>query len=123
MSGASREAARPARAGRAGMRMSTALGLAAALTLGATAGQGGDLDAGKAKYAETCVNCHGRTGRGMASFPSIKGRDAAFIADRLVQYRAGRPVGPNSMLMMPMAADLSDADIADLAAYVSETFR
>jgi len=34
-----------------------------------------------------------------------------------------RPVGANSALMMPNAANLSDDEIANLAAYISENFQ
>ena len=79
--------------------------------------------AAEAMYANSCAQCHGRTGRGMASFPALAGRDAAHISDRLTQYRAGEPIGPNSALMMPVAAELSDGDIARLSAYIAESFR
>ncbi|MEM7193099.1 MAG: c-type cytochrome [Pseudomonadota bacterium] len=79
----------------------------------------GDAAAGEARYAQTCVNCHGPGGKGMASFPKIGGKDVSFITMRLEQYRAGEMVGPNSALMIPMATDLSDAEIANIAAYLS----
>lgn len=82
----------------------------------------GDVAAGEARYAENCVNCHGTAGKGMASFPSIAGRDADYIAERLARYRAREMVGPNSAIMMSWAEELSDDDIANLAAYVSATF-
>ncbi len=85
--------------------------------------QADDIVAGESLYAESCVACHGASGRGMASFPSITGRDADYIAKRLKQYRAGEQVGPNSGLMAPAATDLSDDDIANLAAYISTTFE
>jgi cytochrome c553 len=85
--------------------------------------QADDIMAGEALYAESCVSCHGGSGRGMASFPSLTGRDADYISKRLMQYRAGERVGPNSALMAPAAAELSDDDIANLAAYISTTFE
>ncbi len=97
--------------------------IGSALTLGTAPAQAEDIAAGQAMYAESCASCHGRAGRGMASFPSIAGRDAEYIAKRLKQYRAGERVGPNSGLMAPLASDLSDDDIANLAAYISETFQ
>ncbi|MEM6490032.1 MAG: c-type cytochrome [Pseudomonadota bacterium] len=98
------------------------LPLILALALGATAARGGDTAAGEERYAVNCVNCHGRTGKGMASFPALIGRDADYISDRLLQYRAREMVGPNSAIMMSLAADLTDEEIANLAAYVSTTF-
>jgi len=46
-----------------------------------------------------------------------------YIAKRLKQYRAGEKVGSNSALMMPNAANLSDAEIANLATYISQNFN
>lgn len=82
-----------------------------------------DVEAGTLLYAEGCAQCHGRAGRGMASFPSLMGREIDYLSDRLEQYRAGKSIGPNSALMMPVAAELSDEEIANLAAYISEEFR
>lgn len=91
--------------------------------LGAAHAQGEDMEAAGKTFASVCSNCHGPTGRGMASFPSLAGRDAEYISTRLEQYRSGEKVGPNSALMMPMAADLSDSDIAGLATYISTEFQ
>ena len=96
-----------------------ATAVAAGATFGVAQASEGDAAAGEARYAETCVNCHGPGGQGMASFPEIGGKDAEYLTGRLNQYRAGETVGPNSGLMIPMAADLSDDDIANLAAYLS----
>jgi cytochrome c553 len=96
---------------------------AAMLFLGATAAQAGDPAAGEARYGQTCANCHGKSGRGMASFPSLKGREAGYIADRLTRYRAGERIGPNALLMIPMASELTDEEIANLSAFVSTKFR
>ena len=54
--------------------------------------------------------------------PKLVGNDAGYLAGRLEQYRAGEKVGPNSALMMPAASDLSDADIAALAEYITTAF-
>ncbi len=74
-------------------------------------------------YATTCAQCHGPTAKGMASFPSLAGRDAAYIQSRLETYRAGNNVGASSLLMIPVAKNLSDEDIADLAALISKKFQ
>lgn len=96
---------------------------AAALCFVAAAAQAGDLAAGETRYALTCANCHGKSGRGMASFPSLKGRDAGYIADKLTRYRSGEKIGPNALLMIPMALELTDEEIANLAAFVSTKFK
>ena len=82
-----------------------------------------DTAAGEAIYAEVCKNCHGPKAQGMASFPKLAGNSADYLVMRLEQYRAGEKVGPNSALMIPNAAELSDADIADLAAYITTAFE
>lgn len=82
-----------------------------------------DVAAGEAMYADGCAQCHGRTGRGMASFPSLVGKEADYIADMLGTYRAGERVGPNSALMWPPASDLTDEDIADLSAFIADEFQ
>ena len=99
------------------------LTICAALALTVSHARGEDAAAGEVQYAETCINCHGKAGKGMASFPSIVGRDADYIADRLMQYRAREMVGPNSAIMMSWAEKLSDEEIANLAAYISKTFQ
>ncbi len=91
--------------------------------LGASPALGEDTTTGEARYAENCVNCHGKAGKGMASFPSIVGRDAEYIAGRLMQYRAKEKVGPNSAIMMSWAEKLSDDEIDSLAAYISTAFQ
>lgn len=82
-----------------------------------------DISAGETLYAESCASCHGSAGRGMGSFPSLTGRSADYIAERLEQYRAGDRVGSNTALMAPHAAELSDDEIANLSAYISGEFQ
>lgn len=92
-----------------------ALLLAGVLTAG-TAAASGNPELGKAKSA-TCVACHGADGKGIApNFPVIAGQHADYLIHTLKQYRSGER---NNAQMAPMAANLSDADIADLAAYYS----
>jgi cytochrome c len=100
------------------MKKVTLLLAGLALAVGAVGAQAGDAEAGKAKYM-TCMGCHGPAGQGQAIFPAVAGKDADYLAEVLAKYRAGEQVGPNSMMMMPHAMNLSDADIADLAAYMS----
>lgn len=104
------------------MKIAILLAALAVGALGAGKAAAADLAAGEERYRGNCVNCHGRTGRGMASFPSIAGRDADFIAGRLKTYRARESVGPNSALMFSLVDDLSDEDIANLSAFISTTF-
>jgi cytochrome c553 len=105
------------------MKLGLLFAVGVILTLHAAPARAGDAAAGEEKYATGCGNCHGRTGRGMGSFPSLMGKDAEYVSNRLAQYRAGERVGPNSALMIPHARNLSDEDIANLASYISTTFQ
>lgn len=95
------------------MRAGRTAFMAAAL-LAAGLAQAGNPELGRAKSAP-CVACHGDDGRGIApNFPVLAGQYADYLALALRQYRSGER---DNVLMAPFAANLSDADIADLAAY------
>ena len=81
-----------------------------------------DLAAGEELYQSVCRNCHGPTAKGMASFPKLAGNDAEYLTIQLEEYRAGTMLGPNTALMAPHAKDLSDEEIANLAAYIATEF-
>lgn len=83
----------------------------------------GDIAVGEELYQDSCRNCHGPRARGMASFPKLTGHEAEYLVERLAAYRAGEKVGPNTALMAPVAADLTDEDIASLALYITEAFE
>jgi len=96
------------------VRKTFAIALLTAGALAASAASAGNPELGKAKSA-TCVACHGEDGRGTApNFPVLAGQYADYLELALKQYRSGER---NNALMAPMAAGLSDDDIADLAAY------
>lgn len=101
----------------------TAILLALAVPAFAQDSSAADTAAGEKMYASSCAQCHGRTGRGMASFPSVEGQEEDYLANRLEQYREGEDVGPNSGLMKPVAAKLSDEDIANLSAFIAANFQ
>ncbi len=93
-----------------------ALLAASALTVSATAMAGGDAAAGKAKAA-TCAGCHGPTGTSLAPiYPNLKGQKAAYIVKQLKAFKDGSRKDPT---MNAMAKPLSDADMANIAAYFS----
>ncbi|MEM8556051.1 MAG: c-type cytochrome [Pseudomonadota bacterium] len=74
-------------------------------------------------YSGLCANCHGPTAKGMASYPRLAGQPADYLEMRLKQYRAGETVSWNSALMIPMATDLSDAEITALADLIANEFQ
>lgn len=78
-----------------------------------------DISAGETAYQKDCRSCHGPAAKGMAVFPRLTGNSADYIVSRLEQYRAGETVGPNTPLMAPLAKDLTDEEISNLAAYIT----
>lgn len=93
-----------------------ALAAAGLVSFGAAA-QAGDATAGQASYA-TCIGCHGAAAEGGVG-PKLSGQATTDIVAKLQAYKAGEQVGPMTSMMAPMAAGLSDADMANIAAYVS----
>ncbi|HEY0332787.1 MAG TPA: cytochrome c [Stenotrophomonas sp.] len=65
---------------------------------------------------QSCVDCHGPDGNTPidATYPKLGGQYGDYLAHALQAYRTGDRQHP---LMTPQAANLSDQDIADLAAY------
>jgi len=74
----------------------------------------GDAGSGKQK-AQVCEACHGPDGKSVApTYPNLAGQHESYLIKALADYRAGRRSNP---IMAPMAANLSDQDIEDLAAW------
>lgn len=78
---------------------------------------GGDAARGK-ELSIDCADCHGDDGKGDDMTPAIAGLDEAFLAEQLNAYKSGKRVDEEEMMVM-YAEDLSEQDIADLAAYYS----
>ncbi|WP_336056659.1 c-type cytochrome [Nitratireductor sp. CH_MIT9313-5] len=81
-----------------------------------------DLEAAEALFKKSCRACHGNKAQGVASYPKLSDKEPEEIVDKLVTYRAGEKIGPNSVLMIQNAKKLSDEDIAALAVYVTTAF-
>ena len=91
-----------------------AVGLILLLTAGA-AHAGGDSAAG-AILAVDCADCHGEDGKGDDDIQALVGLENAYFIEQLQAFKSGERVDEDEM--MPMyAEDLSDQDMADLAAY------
>lgn len=77
---------------------------------------GGDPIAGKTK-AEPCAACHSADGNSvMPDWPKLAGQSAKYIEQQLTAFKSGER---KNDLMAPMAAALSEQDMADVAAYFS----
>lgn len=85
-----------------------------ALSIPAQAHASGDPELGRAK-STTCTACHGPDGRGTApNYPVLAGQHEKYLVYALTQYRSGER---KNAIMAGFAANLSDDDIADLAAW------
>jgi cytochrome c553 len=65
---------------------------------------------------QSCIDCHGADGNAPIdpTYPKLGGQYADYLAHALQQYRSG---DRQNALMTGQATQLSDQDIADLAAY------
>jgi len=84
-------------------------------TLGAdTVAAGGDSGM-SFEPAQTCVACHGQNGISLSpGWPTLAGQHEDYLEHALIQYRDGSRQDP---VMSPLTAEMSDATIAQLAAY------
>ncbi len=97
-------------------KLVAALSLVAALGWTSSALAAGSKEAGQAKAA-TCSACHGMDGNSLnPEWPNLAGQGEVYIVRQLKAFKAGQR---QNVLMSPMAAILSDEDMADLAAYFS----
>ena len=93
--------------------------IALAATLSLPVWADGNPAAGEEK-ANTCMGCHGIPGYSNAvpnyKVPKIGGQSPGYIIAALKAYKANeRPHGT----MHAQAADMSDQDMADIAAYIA----
>jgi len=74
-----------------------------------------DIAAGKAKVATVCAACHGAAGVSVSeSVPNLAAQRAGYIQAQLKALKDGTRKAP---IMNAIAAQLSPAEIADVAAY------
>ena len=84
------------------------------LLLGLPATQAADITAGKAKAA-VCAACHGANGISIIpDYPNLAGQKVKYLESSIKAYRDGER---KNAIMSPMAAGLSDEDVANIAAY------
>lgn len=77
----------------------------------------GNYEAGKAK-SSTCAACHGAEGVStVPSFPKLAGQNRDYLYHALKDYKSGKRKNP---LMAGQVANLTDADMLDLAMYFSK---
>jgi cytochrome c553 len=73
-----------------------------------------DAAAGKTKAA-VCAGCHGADGHSVnPMWPSLAGQQGMYLEKQIKAFRDGTRKDPT---MSPMAAGLTDEDVANIAAY------
>jgi cytochrome c len=96
------------------MKISIVLALLCSLSATAMAQ---DVAQGKVKYT-TCAACHGAQGQGGVG-PKLQGQKSEAIVKKLTAYKNKQQVGAQSQLMWGLAAGLTPADMANIAAYTA----
>lgn len=100
------------------MKTSALIGALIVCIIGSHAqAQSGDYRRGLEK-SQICQSCHGKTGNEslMPSYPRLAGQHEDYLVFSLKSYREGRR---KNAVMAGFAANLTDQDIADLAAWYS----
>ena len=88
--------------------------LAAVLSAASFGALAGDPAAGKSK-SMSCAGCHGKNGiSNNPMWPNLAGQKEAYLVSQMQMFKDGRR---QNAMMSAMAKNLSDKDIADLAAY------
>ncbi len=75
-----------------------------------------DLAAGEARYTAVCAACHGADGNSGPAYPKLAGQHPDYLAKQLAEFKSGKRANP---VMQGLAAGLSDADMKNIAAWVS----
>jgi cytochrome c553 len=73
---------------------------------------------GNAGKTIPCATCHGQGLRGMGDIPRLAGHSPTATARELYDFKSGTRDGKNAAMMKPIVANLTDADIVDLTAYI-----
>ncbi|HEY5757834.1 MAG TPA: c-type cytochrome [Steroidobacter sp.] len=81
--------------------------------------RGADLVAtGSSGRTLPCAACHGADLNGLADVPRIAGRSPSYLFRQLYDLRGATRTGAASALMKPVVANLTDADMVAIAAYL-----
>jgi cytochrome c553 len=77
----------------------------------------GDAKAGRAKAEAVCAVCHGLDGLAkIPEAPNIAGQNENYLIEQLTAFKSG---DRKNEMMSVVVQDLTDADIANLAAFYS----
>ena len=109
-------AAAPAAAAPAAPAVAADAAPAAAPAVAAAPNGKPDPAAGEAKFGTVCAACHGQGGNsGTAANPKLSAQHPAYIVKQLQEFKSGKRPNP---IMQGFAAQLNDADMKNIAAYL-----
>ena len=74
---------------------------------------------GAAGKTTQCSICHGEALNGIGLVPGLAGRSPSYFVRQLYDMREGSRNGVATALMKPVVANLTVADMIDLAAYAA----
>jgi cytochrome c553 len=69
--------------------------------------------------ARQCATCHGPDLKGLGPVPPLAGRSPSYMGRQITDFQNGARVGEWSALMKNAVANLSDADLVSLCAYLA----
>jgi cytochrome c len=103
------------------MKVSSVLAMLALAGL-SVSGMANAGDGAKLYVEKTCTACHGKDGNKplMPDYPKIAGQNKAYIEKQMADIKSGKRNNGNSAAMAGVMVLVSDADIKDLAEYVSK---
>lgn len=99
-----------------GMFLTAVLGASLGFTSMAVAADG------KALYTQKlCQTCHGMEGKAPIApmYPKLNGQNSIYLLNQMKDIKAGKRSNGLSMVMKPMVAAISDADMKNIAEYLS----
>ncbi len=70
-----------------------------------------------------CLSCHGTADPGMPLAPWLEAQHADYLIKQLTDFREGNRTNDPEGVMQAIAAQLSDEDISDLAAFIAAQER
>ena len=76
---------------------------------------GGDAARGK-ELSTDCADCHGEDGKGDDMSPTLVGHEESYFIEQLKAFKSGERKDEDDTMQM-YTEDLSEQDMADLAAY------
>ena len=66
-----------------------------------------------------CSICHGQGLKGLGDVPRLAGIHPTYLARQLYNFKGGNNNSMAATLMKPVAENLTDEDIVDIAAYIA----